>query len=187
MGAYAASKAGLIGLAKSLASDHAADGVAINMALPGGSHAAITGVGPRHTSSIRRCIRQDAWLNPKRSRRRHCSCFRTDRDLSPGRQCLWTVIWVVDCADKTAGGGNKFIRSFVRIEEILVDPDVGPMSEQGAAGGKTSGIPDPRPDGDMQGSISGAIWFTLGQSCTRRSPVCPKSISGTRSAAPTRF
>jgi NAD(P)-dependent dehydrogenase (short-subunit alcohol dehydrogenase family) len=37
MGAYAASKAGLIGLVQSLASDHAADGIRINALLPGGT------------------------------------------------------------------------------------------------------------------------------------------------------
>jgi len=37
MGAYAASKAGLIGLVASLASDHAADGVRVNALLPGGT------------------------------------------------------------------------------------------------------------------------------------------------------
>ena len=37
MGAYAASKAGLIGLVQSLASDHAADGLRINSVLPGGT------------------------------------------------------------------------------------------------------------------------------------------------------
>lgn len=37
MGAYAASKAGLIGLAQSLASDHAKDGIRVNALLPGGT------------------------------------------------------------------------------------------------------------------------------------------------------
>jgi NAD(P)-dependent dehydrogenase (short-subunit alcohol dehydrogenase family) len=37
MGAYATSKAGLIGLTKSLASDHAQDGIRINALLPGGT------------------------------------------------------------------------------------------------------------------------------------------------------
>jgi NAD(P)-dependent dehydrogenase (short-subunit alcohol dehydrogenase family) len=37
MAAYAASKAGLVGLVKSLASDHAAAGVRINALLPGGT------------------------------------------------------------------------------------------------------------------------------------------------------
>lgn len=37
MGAYAASKAGLVGLVKSLASDHAADGIRVNALLPGGT------------------------------------------------------------------------------------------------------------------------------------------------------
>jgi len=37
MGAYAASKAGMIGLAQSLASEHAAEGVRVNALLPGGT------------------------------------------------------------------------------------------------------------------------------------------------------
>lgn len=37
MGAYAASKAGLIGLMQSLASDHAAEGIRVNALLPGGT------------------------------------------------------------------------------------------------------------------------------------------------------
>jgi NAD(P)-dependent dehydrogenase (short-subunit alcohol dehydrogenase family) len=37
MGAYAASKAGQIGLAQSLASDHAAEGIRVNALLPGGT------------------------------------------------------------------------------------------------------------------------------------------------------
>jgi hypothetical protein len=37
MAAYAASKAGMIGLAQSLASDHAAEGIRINALLPGGT------------------------------------------------------------------------------------------------------------------------------------------------------
>src|SRR3546814_20209398 len=37
MGAYAASKAGLIGFARSLASDHAAEGIRVNALLPGGT------------------------------------------------------------------------------------------------------------------------------------------------------
>lgn len=42
MGAYAASKAGLIGLAQSLASDHAVEGIRVNALLPGGT---ITPIG----------------------------------------------------------------------------------------------------------------------------------------------
>lgn len=37
MGAYAASKAGMIGLMQSLASDHAAEGIRVNAVLPGGT------------------------------------------------------------------------------------------------------------------------------------------------------
>lgn len=46
MGAYAASKAGLIGLTQSLASDHAADGIRINALLPGGTHTPMGGSDP---------------------------------------------------------------------------------------------------------------------------------------------
>ncbi|SFR57066.1 hypothetical protein SAMN04488005_2989 [Yoonia tamlensis] len=43
MGAYAASKAGLIGLMQSLASDHAAEGIRVNTILPGGTKTAMAG------------------------------------------------------------------------------------------------------------------------------------------------
>ncbi len=46
MGAYAASKAGLIGLAQSLASEHAANGVRINTILPGGTKTDMAGDDP---------------------------------------------------------------------------------------------------------------------------------------------
>lgn len=45
MGAYAASKAGLIGLAQSLASDHAAERIRVNTLLPGGTITPIAGEG----------------------------------------------------------------------------------------------------------------------------------------------
>jgi len=43
MGAYAASKAGLIGLAQSLSSEHGADGIRANALLPGGTKTAMAG------------------------------------------------------------------------------------------------------------------------------------------------
>jgi len=46
MGAYAASKAGLVGLVKSLAADHATDGIRINSVLPGGTKTAMAGEDP---------------------------------------------------------------------------------------------------------------------------------------------
>ena len=46
MGAYAASKAGLLGLVQSLANDHAADGVRVNAILPGGTKTALAGDDP---------------------------------------------------------------------------------------------------------------------------------------------
>lgn len=46
MGAYAASKAGMIGLVQSLASDHATDGIRINAVLPGGTKTAMAGDDP---------------------------------------------------------------------------------------------------------------------------------------------
>lgn len=45
MGAYAASKAGMIGLVQSLARDHAAEGVRVNVVLPGGTVTAAAGDG----------------------------------------------------------------------------------------------------------------------------------------------
>jgi len=47
MGAYAASKAGLIGLAQSLGSDHAAEGIRVNALLPGGTVTPAGGEGNR--------------------------------------------------------------------------------------------------------------------------------------------
>lgn len=46
MGAYAASKAGLIGLAQSLSSEHGADGIRANTLLPGGTKTAMAGDDP---------------------------------------------------------------------------------------------------------------------------------------------
>lgn len=46
MGAYAAAKAGVIGLVQSLASDHAADGIRVNALLPGGTITAMGGDNP---------------------------------------------------------------------------------------------------------------------------------------------
>lgn len=43
MGAYAASKAGLIGLAQSLSSEHGVDGIRVNTLLPGGTKTAMAG------------------------------------------------------------------------------------------------------------------------------------------------
>ncbi|WP_108882157.1 SDR family oxidoreductase [Anderseniella sp. Alg231-50] len=43
MGAYAASKAGLIGLAQSLSAEHGADGIRVNTLLPGGTRTAMSG------------------------------------------------------------------------------------------------------------------------------------------------
>jgi len=45
MGAYAASKAGLIGLVQSLAADHASEGIRVNSLLPGGTVTAAGGEG----------------------------------------------------------------------------------------------------------------------------------------------
>lgn len=49
MGAYAASKAGLIGLTRSLASDHAAEGIRCNALLPGGTVTQMGGEGDQAT------------------------------------------------------------------------------------------------------------------------------------------
>lgn len=46
MAAYAASKAGMIGLTQALASDHAGDGVRINSVLPGGTRTPMAGDDP---------------------------------------------------------------------------------------------------------------------------------------------
>lgn len=47
MGAYAASKAGLVGLVQSLAADHAAQGIRVNALLPGGTVTPAGGEGNR--------------------------------------------------------------------------------------------------------------------------------------------
>ncbi len=52
MGAYAASKAGLIGLTQSLAAEHGGDGVRVNALLPGGTRTAMAGDDPDTHSYI---------------------------------------------------------------------------------------------------------------------------------------
>lgn len=52
MGAYAASKAGLVGLVQSLASDLAAEGIRVNALLPGGTRTAMAGDDPGTHSFI---------------------------------------------------------------------------------------------------------------------------------------
>jgi len=46
MGAYAASKAGLVGLAQSLSAEHGTDGIRVNTLLPGGTRTAMAGDDP---------------------------------------------------------------------------------------------------------------------------------------------
>lgn len=46
MGAYAAAKAGLIGLVQSLAADHGSEGIRVNALLPGGTKTAMAGDDP---------------------------------------------------------------------------------------------------------------------------------------------
>lgn len=46
MGAYAASKAGLIGLSQSLSAEHGSDGIRVNTLLPGGTKTAMAGDDP---------------------------------------------------------------------------------------------------------------------------------------------
>lgn len=52
MSAYAASKAGLIGFAQSLAAEHAADGVRVNTVLPGGTKTSMAGDDPEALNYI---------------------------------------------------------------------------------------------------------------------------------------
>ncbi len=52
MAAYAASKAGMIGLVQSLASEHAADQIRVNAILPGGTKTAMAGDDPEVQSFI---------------------------------------------------------------------------------------------------------------------------------------
>jgi NAD(P)-dependent dehydrogenase (short-subunit alcohol dehydrogenase family) len=52
MGAYAASKAGMIGLVQSLAADHAAEGIRVNALLPGGTVTPMGGEGDPDTQAF---------------------------------------------------------------------------------------------------------------------------------------
>ncbi|MCR9087397.1 MAG: SDR family oxidoreductase [Rhodobacteraceae bacterium] len=53
MGAYAAAKAGLIGLTQVLAAEHGADGIRVNALLPGGTMTAMAGEDPATLDYIR--------------------------------------------------------------------------------------------------------------------------------------
>ncbi|MEO1245485.1 MAG: SDR family oxidoreductase [Pseudomonadota bacterium] len=52
MGAYAASKAGLIGLTQSVAAEHGADGIRVNALLPGGTKTAMAGDDPEALARV---------------------------------------------------------------------------------------------------------------------------------------
>ena len=53
MGAYAAAKAGLVGLAQVLAAEHGADGIRANTLLPGGTLTAMAGDDPAYHEVVR--------------------------------------------------------------------------------------------------------------------------------------
>ena len=53
MGAYAAAKAGLLGLTQTLAAEHGADGIRVNALLPGGTMTAAAGDDPAFHAWVR--------------------------------------------------------------------------------------------------------------------------------------
>ncbi len=65
MGAYAASKAGLVGLVKSLAADHGPDGIRFNALLPGGTKTAMAGDDPEGHAFISGLHPLKRLANPK--------------------------------------------------------------------------------------------------------------------------
>lgn len=65
MGAYAASKAGLIGLTQSLAVDHAVEGVRVNSILPGGTKTAMAGDDPQTHEFIANLHPMKRMANPE--------------------------------------------------------------------------------------------------------------------------
>ncbi|AEV39758.1 Short-chain dehydrogenase/reductase SDR (plasmid) [Pseudovibrio sp. FO-BEG1] len=65
MGAYAASKAGLVGLVKSLAADHGPDGIRVNALLPGGTKTAMAGDDPEGHAFISNLHPLKRMANPK--------------------------------------------------------------------------------------------------------------------------
>lgn len=76
MGAYAASKAGLIGLVQSLASDHAHEGIRINALLPGGTITPAAGEGnPDVLAYISNLYPMKRMAKAKRLRKRQSSYF----------------------------------------------------------------------------------------------------------------
>ena len=86
--AYNASKAGLLGLNRTMALELASYGIRSNCVSPGFTHTVMTenSVGPKLMGYLNGSfarVPMSAWYGSTRSRRRSCSSRRTTRPLSP--------------------------------------------------------------------------------------------------------
>ena len=93
MGAYAASKAGLIGLTQVIASEYGARGIRANALLPGGTDTPMgrdAMASPRPAPTSKTCTHSSAWPRPPRSRARRCTWRRTRPASPPARRC-WSM------------------------------------------------------------------------------------------------